>query len=311
MARTLDEMKSALRQGIIGFGVTPFHDDLSIDVEALRQNAASLAETCDVVVPLGNNGEVFSLSPAEQERVAQAVVEEVHGRKPVVVGVAFSLPTARELAQAAESYGADAILMLPPCGSPANDDGLFAHYRSLANAVSIGVVLFQTPSFNFSLSLLRRLADIPNIIGMKDEHGDMKQFVRQLAAVGDRMELLCGVGEILAPSYFALGVKAFTSGIVNFMPQTPLKILKLLRGGCMQEAARIVEKEALPIFDLRGKRPGYTTVVIKEAMDLCGMTVGPVRPPLAPLPAGDREELRAILNRLGLLRNRAQITCNK
>jgi 5-dehydro-4-deoxyglucarate dehydratase len=300
MGKSLDELRSSLRQGVIGFGVTPFHDDLSINFEALRQNAASLAQACDVVVPLGNNGEIFSLSPAEQRLVGQAVVEEVSGRKPVLVGVGYSLPVVRELARAAESYGADGVLVLPPAFTPANDDGLFAYYRSIADAIKVGVILFQTPYFNFSVSLLRRLAEIPNMVGMKDEHGDMKQFVRQLAAAGDRMELVCGVGEILAPSYFALGVKAFTSGIVNFMPETPLKILKLLQQDQFQEAACMVEKEALPVFNLRGKRPGYTTVVIKEGMELCGMPVGPVRPPLAPLLAEDREALRAILNRLAL-----------
>ena len=64
-------------------------------------------------------------------------------------------------------------------------------------------VLFQTPSFNFSLNLLRRLTEVPNIVGMKGELGDMKQFVRQWKAAGDRIKLMCGVGEILAPSYFA------------------------------------------------------------------------------------------------------------
>jgi 5-dehydro-4-deoxyglucarate dehydratase len=302
MARVSNEVKSRLR-GLVGFGVTAFHPDFSIDLQALRQNAASLAEHCDVVVPLGNNGEIFSLSPAEQKLVGEAVVAEVDGRKPVLVGVGYSLPVARELAQAAEGYGADGILVLPPSFTSANDDGLFAYYRSIADAIGIGMVLFQTPSFNFSLSLLCRLARIPNIIAMKDEHGDMKQFVRQLATVGDRMELICGVGEILAPSYFALGVKAFTSGIVNFMPQTSLRIHKLLHEERMQEATRVVETETLAIFDLRGKRPGYTTAVIKEAMQLCGMTVGPVRPPLAPLLPEDREELRSILHRLAPINN--------
>ncbi len=70
----------------------------------------------------------------------------------------------------------------------------------------------------------------------------------------------------------------------------------------METAARIVEKETVPIYNLRAKRPGYRTLVIKEAMNLCGRKVGPVRPPLAPLPDRDREELRVILERLGLLK---------
>lgn len=301
MSKTSEELKSKLR-GIIGFGVTPFQTDLSIDVIALRQNAAALAENCDVVVPLGNNGEIFSLSPVEQKLVGQNVVEEVRGRKPVIVGIGFGLPVAIELAQAAEAYGADGVLLLPPYVTESSDDGLFEYYRTIANAVRIGVVLFQNSALNFSSSLLCRLAGVSNIIGMKDEHGDMKQFVRQWAAVGDRLELLCGVGEILAPSYFALGVKGFTSGLVNFMPATTRRILGCLTGGRLPQAARLVELDTLPIFQLRQKRRGYTSVVIKEAMELCGLPAGPARPPLAPLLPEDREELRSILERLRILR---------
>jgi dihydrodipicolinate synthase/N-acetylneuraminate lyase len=118
---------------------------------------------------------------------------------------------------------------LPPSVTPANDDGLLAYYRAIAASTKLGIVLFQTPAFDFSVGLLRCLREAPNIVGMNDEHGDMKQFVRQWRAASDRLELQCGVGEILAPSYFVLGVKGFTSGIVNFMPRTPLRIMELLR----------------------------------------------------------------------------------
>jgi len=301
LAQTPQELKAALR-GLVGFGVTPFHKDFSLNLDALGQNAAHLADCCDVIVPLGNNGEIFSLSPEEQKLVGRTVVEEVRGRKPVLVGVGYALPVVLDLVKAAEGYGADGVLVLPPSATPTNDDGLADYYRSIAASTRLGVVLFQTAAINFSVSLLRRLAEIPNIVGMKDEHGDMKQFVRQWRAAGDRLELLCGVGEILAPSYFALGVKGFTSGIVNFMPRTPLRIMELLRAGDLEAAAEVVEREALPVFDLRGKRPGYTTVVIKEGITLAGLDVGPPRPPLAPLTEADREELHRLLRQLGVLK---------
>lgn len=298
---TPEELRASLK-GIVGFGVTPFHQDLTLNLDALRRNAAHLAEHCEVVVALGNNGEIFSLAPEEQQVVARQVIEEVRGRKPVLVGVGFSAPVARELARSAEAAGADGVLVLPPHLTAANDDGLFEYYRTVAAATKLGVVLFQTPAMNFSVGLLRRLAEVPNIVGMKDEHGDMKQFVRQWRSVRERIKLMCGVGEILAPSYFALGVDVFTSGIVNFMPRTPRRILELLRAREFEAAARLVEEETLAIYDLRAKRPGYTTVVIKEGMNLCGMHAGPPRPPLAPLPDSDLKELRGILSRIGVLK---------
>jgi 5-dehydro-4-deoxyglucarate dehydratase len=291
------ELKSSLK-GLIGFGVTPFHEDFTLDLESLRRNASYLAKYCDIVVALGNNGEIFSLSVEEQMQVGRAVVEEIGKRKPVLVGTGFSLPDSCELVQTAEAYGADGILILPPHYTKSNEDGLFAYYQAVANATKLGVILFQTPELNFSPSLLRRLTAIPNIVGLKDEYGDMKQFVRQQAAVGDRFVMLCGVGEILMPSYAALGVTVFTSGIVNFIPKTTLEIIKLITNGQLEAAARIVARDTLAIFDLRVKLPGYSTSVIKEAMNLCDMKVGPVRPPLPALLDSDREHLRAILQRL-------------
>ncbi len=105
---------------------------------------------------------------------------------------------------------------------------------------------------------------------------------------------------ILAPSYFALGVRAFTSGLVNFMPHTTLRILNLLRDRRMEQTAQVIEAETRALFRLRAKRPGNTTVVIKEAMNLCGLKAGPAHPPLAALPVEDRDELRAIVDRLGI-----------
>ncbi len=148
MALGSEELKSAF-EGIVGFGVTPFRDDLSVDLEALRQNAAFLAEHCEVVVPLAGNGEIYALSPEEHKTIGRAVVEEVRGRKPVLVGVGFTMPIARDLAQAAEAYGADGVLVLPPYFTHANDDGLFEYYRSIAAATKLGVILFQTHATNF------------------------------------------------------------------------------------------------------------------------------------------------------------------
>jgi 5-dehydro-4-deoxyglucarate dehydratase len=98
----------------------------------------------------------------------------------------------------------------------------------------------------------------------------MRQFVRQKAAVGNQIELVCGVGEILAPSYFAVGVNAFTSGIVNFAPRASRTLLNMLQEHKLQEAAKFVETNLIPVFELRRKRKGYATTVIKEAMNLCG-----------------------------------------
>ena len=127
------ELKSALH-GFIGFGVTPFYQDFRINEESFPENASRLEKHCDVVVAMGNNGEIFSLSVPQQKLVGLIVVEEIGKRKPVLVGTGFLLPDSRELAQAAETYGADGILILPPRYHKSNDDGLFACYQAIAQS---------------------------------------------------------------------------------------------------------------------------------------------------------------------------------
>jgi 5-dehydro-4-deoxyglucarate dehydratase len=114
---------------------------------------------------VGNNGEIFLLSREEQKLVGRTVVEEVRGRKPVLVGVGYALPVVLELVKAAEAYGADGILVLPPSVTPANDDGLVDYYRAIAASTKLGIVLFprSPPRYDVSdacLQFQRRSASL-------------------------------------------------------------------------------------------------------------------------------------------------------
>src|ERR1017187_8983080 len=122
-------------QGVISFPVTPFHKDLSLDLDGLRRNLRSLLQhpVCAVVAPAGT-GEIHSLSPAEHLAVVKTTVAEVNGRVPVLTGTGFNPPIAAELAQQAAAAGVSGILTFPPYYPSQDDEGIVAYYRGIAEA---------------------------------------------------------------------------------------------------------------------------------------------------------------------------------
>src|SRR5881296_1291262 len=125
--------------GVIGFPVTPFKADLSLDVEGLRKNVAFLVKhpIC-AVVAAGGTGEFYSLTPAEHKAVVEATVEATAGKAPVIAGVGYHPHLAIELAKQSQAAGASGILMFPPYYVNAHDDGLFDYYSTIAAATPLG-----------------------------------------------------------------------------------------------------------------------------------------------------------------------------
>ena len=162
--------------GVIAFPITPFKDDLSLDLPGLHHNITKLIEhpICALVVA-GGTGEMYSLTLAEYTRVVELTALAVEDRVPVIAGVGFNQRMGIEMAQAAEKAGADGILIFPPYYPHAEDEGLFEYYRSIAAAVKLGVLIYSRDWAVFSPSMVERLTAIPNLIAWKDGHGDIRQ----------------------------------------------------------------------------------------------------------------------------------------
>src|SRR5438105_9175080 len=137
---------SELRQrlkGVIGFAVTPFKADLSLNLDGLRSNVSAMLKhsICAVVAPAGT-GELYSLSPTEHLAVVKATVEEVKGRVPVLAGTGFNPPIAIQLAKQAAAAGASGILAFPPYYPSADDEGMITYYGSIAEATKLGMLIY-------------------------------------------------------------------------------------------------------------------------------------------------------------------------
>ncbi len=297
MSISPEQLRSAL-EGVIGFPVTPFHTDLSVDFPALRTNLrAMFRQPLAAVVAAGGTGELYSLSPPEHVQVVRTVVEEAAGRIPVIAGTGFNMAIGVSLARQAAECGAAGILAFPPYYPAPEDDGLVAYYSAIGAATPLGLLIYSRDWFHPGAALVERLAAIPTLIAWKDGQGDMRRLQIIRRQLGSRLHWIGGAGDDLVPAYYALGIRAFTSSIANVSPEIAVQLHLAGSAGDVSTLARLMSDYVVPLYALRARRKGYEVTVMKELMNMVGLTGGCVRPPLVPLRAEELEEVRALTPR--------------
>jgi len=291
-----NELRQRL-QGVISFPVTPFKADLSLDLEGLRKNLRSLLKhpICAVVAPAGT-GELYSLSVSEHLAVVKTVVEEVKGRVPVLAGTGFNPPIAAELARQAATAGANGILAFPPYYPSPDDDGVVSYYRGIAEATTLGFLIYTRDWFNPTPALVERLAQIPNLIAWKDGQADLRRYQMIRQRLGDRLHWIGGAGDDLVPGYYSIGIRTYTSSIANVAPKLSLRLHELASAGHSTELTTLMNELVIPLYALRARRKGYEVSAMKAMMDMIGLAGGPVRPPLVDLRPDELESVRASLD---------------
>ncbi|HEY7390024.1 MAG TPA: dihydrodipicolinate synthase family protein, partial [Bryobacteraceae bacterium] len=184
-------------RGVFGFPVTPFRADLALDLDALARNVDEMASYafCGLVAA-GGTGEVYSLTPDEVEAVVRTTVKTVAGRMPVVAGTGFNAALGADIARRAERAGADSILVLPPYYVLSPEAGLFAYYKSIADATSLPLMVYSRDWAVFTPEMVARLCDlVPTLVGWKDGQGDMRRLQRIMNYNGDRLAWFGGLGD--------------------------------------------------------------------------------------------------------------------
>jgi len=282
--------------GVIAFPVTPFKEDLSLDLPGLHENLTKLLEhPITAVVAAGGTGELYSLTTAEYVRVVELTTHAVEDRVPVIAGVGFGQRLAVEMAQAAEKAGADGILAFPPYYPQAEDEGLLEYYRAIGNATRLGMLIYTRDWASFSPAMVERLCAIPTLIGWKDGHGDIRRLQMIINHVGDRLHWIGGAGDDMVAAYFSLGVTTFTSSIATVAPRLSLRLWELADAGDSDALSDLLDRCVIPLYALRARRKGYEVSAMKAMMDMVGMNGGPVRPPLVNVKPDEEDELRTIL----------------
>lgn len=296
MNRKARETAGRLR-GVFGFPVTPFHQDLSLDLEALERNvAAMVTHPFCALVAAGGTGELYSLTPQEVEAVVATSVKAAAGKMPVVAGTGFNAVTGSEIAKRAAGAGAEMILALPPYYINAPEAGLFAYYEAIGKATDLPLMVYSRDWAVFTPDMVARLADrVPTLVAWKDGQGNIRNYQRIMEAVGDRLAWFGGLGDDCVPGYFAIGVQAYTSSISNVAPKLSLALAEAGMGQNFGRLAELMRRYVNPFYALRERMKGYEVTTVKEGMEMLGMTAGPVRPPLVACRPKDREDLRAVM----------------
>ncbi|MFJ8533522.1 5-dehydro-4-deoxyglucarate dehydratase [Streptomyces sp. NPDC093591] len=290
-----------MAQGVLSFPLASFHEDGTLDPDGFRAHiAAQLATAPGAIFPACGTGEFFSLDEDEYRQVVSIAVEEAGeagGRVPVVAGVGYGWAQAARFARIAEEVGADALLVLPHYLVAAPQDGLVAQLERLAARTRLPLIAYQRGQVAFTAESLRRIARIPNVIGLKDGHSDLDRLQRLTLAAPEGFLFFNGAAtaEIQARAYAAVGVPAYSSAVHAFAPEIADAFFAALRRGDHGTVDKLLRDFYVPLVELRDRVPGYAVSLVKAAARLRGRPVGPVRAPLTDPSAADLAELKQLL----------------
>ncbi len=281
--------------------VTPFTDGGEVDFAALRALVEwQIGEGIDFLVPCGSTGEAQTLDEGERERVVGAVLETATGRVPVMAG-ATSNDTARAVAETRRMcrLGADYILSATPYYNKPTQEGLYRHFTAVADASDKPVCLYNVPgrtAVNLRPDTALRLAEHPNVIGIKEASGDLKQIMELLRARPERLAVLSG-DDWLAVPLAAMGGDGLVSVISNEVPGPMTAVVHLALAGEL-DSAREWHYRLLPLMDANFLETNPAPV--KAALALMGRIRNVLRLPLVPVTAATLAALREALERVGV-----------
>jgi len=249
------------------------------------------------VLALGSNGEAPLLAEEESDRVVAAAREAVPADRVLLVGTGREATRATvEASRRAAGLGADAVLVRAPFfyGAQMSQAALLAHFTAVADASPVPVVLYNLPGvtgFSLTAGLVEQLAEHRNIVGLKETSSDLDRLGRFAAIRPDRFAVLSGSAPVLYPALCAGAVGGILA-VANILPSACLAMLQDVRAG-RHESALALQRRLVRIAQLVSTVHGVAG--LKAALEMIGQPGGPVRPPLRPLAAEAREEIRAEL----------------
>ncbi|WP_455286233.1 4-hydroxy-tetrahydrodipicolinate synthase [[Eubacterium] cellulosolvens] len=288
--------------------VTPFSDDgKGVDEERLRRLIGHLIDSgVTGLVPCGTTGEFQNLSEQERRRVVEVTVDEANGRVPVIAGAGSSgTDLTIEKTKHARDVGADGAMVVTPYYHKPTNRGLYEHYRRIAEAVDIPIVMYNIPQVtgvSLPWQLVEDLVEIPNIAGLKDSSGELRFILAVLEKVGDRLPVVCGHDEVALPA-LAAGCSGLILASANVFPDYHLKMYKAVQEGRLTDARQI----QLTVQKMSRIMAKSAAVATKAALNMMGIDVGPVRLPLSvggELSYEERDELRLDLEKIGKVKPR-------
>ena len=282
--------------------VTPFRNDQSLDESTLRKLVRRQIEAgINFLVPCGTTGESPTLTRAEHLRVIEIVVEEAKGKVPVIGGAGgYNTHEVIELAREVERRGADGILSVTPYYNKPTQEGLYQHYKAIAGAVRLPMIVYSVQSrtsVNVEPATLARLAEIENIVAVKEASGNISQIANILHDVPPRLTVLSGDDAMTIP-VIALGGRGIISTVSNQIPGPMARLAQACLAGDFA-AARDIHNRYLPLMNVNFVETN--PIPVKAAMALMGLLEPVWRLPMCPPSAANLARIEKVLEGLGLV----------
>jgi 4-hydroxy-tetrahydrodipicolinate synthase len=288
-------------KGVITALVTPFRGDV-VDEEALRRLVdEQIRAGIDGFVPVGTTGESPTVTVEEHIRIIKIVVEETRKRVPVIAGTgANSTREAIELTREARAVGADGTLQVTPYYNRPTQDGLFRHFKAIAEAAGLPIVVYNVPgrtACDLLPETMARLCEVPLVVGIKEATGSAQRAAQIISRVGDRMVVLSGDDATAFPLY-ALGAHGCISVVSNVAPVEMAAMWDAAVAGNWSKA-RELHYLVFPLSE--GLFIEANPIPVKAALAMMGKITDEIRAPLYPMAGANREKVRKILSDLKLI----------
>jgi 4-hydroxy-tetrahydrodipicolinate synthase len=290
-------------QGSLVAMVTPFRDG-EVDEATLAELVEfHVANGTDGLVPCGTTGESPTLSHGEHKRVIELVIKAARGRIPVVAGTGSnSTAEAIEMTVHAAKAGADAALLVSPYYNKPTQQGLYEHFKAIAQAApDLPLIVYNIQgrtAVNVETETMARLAQIPNIVGVKEASGNLDQMTSVILACGPDFSVVSGDDSLTLP-LMAVGGRGVISVLANFLPREVAELTHAALDGDAKRA-RELHQRLFPIC--RAMFIETNPIPVKEAMAMLGMIRAEWRLPMCPMTDANRERLRKVLLTAGILK---------
>ena len=304
---------------------TPFNKDGSLDLEGMRANTRWLLERTVgkdfIFTPLGSTGEFYNMSDDECKAVIKMVVEEAKGKNVIITG-GVGRPSTHEtikMCQYAESVGADGVQVILPYYMVPTEEGMYQHYKQIAESVNIGIMVYNFPVPTGSWikpPLMAKLSKIPNIIAAKENTPYiMSYYATRKAVDSEDAAIFCGLGELMFSFEALYGCAGFVTGIANFAPDVSYSVYEAAAARDFDKVAEIINSMApydsfmAKVTANHGPHTGTGLAggsmggaVLKATMDILGLRGGEVRLPLVGLDEEEKAELRDVLRTMKIVK---------
>ena len=290
-------------KGIIPPVATPMQANEDLDLPRLKWFLDHLiAEGVHGIFVLGTNSEFYALDEHEKQEVIATAVAHVRGRVPVFAGTgAECTREAVRLTRMAEKEGVQGVSVITPYFISPSQQEIYDHYRRIAENTKLPVVLYNNPStcggLKIDVDTVARLAEIPNVLGIKDSSGDLQNTNEYMRVVPERFSVLQGRDTLI---YQALifGARGAVPATANIAPRLLVEIYEAsVRGDHAAAKAAQIRLNPIRLGLALGTAPGG----VKAALSLMGMSIGPSRSPVAPLPPDKQQKMRAALEAAGMI----------